>query len=506
MWQGSFVEEGSLTRAISTIRATIGDEWIETIPKRGYLFQNGTNTSSPTVAVLPFQMLGNGHDSSHGIGMADSITTRLSNVHDLVVRPTSAVLALRGVTDSARAARELRVGRIVEGRMQQSGDRMQVSVQMIDVAGERAVWAETFLEPNPADAIAERIAEALLTNLNPSQRLALRRHDTENAESYRAYLDGKYFLNRYTRDGLQRAIASFERAVQLDPHYARAYAALADTWTIAADTWEEPAVAHANAATAVAEALRLDPDLGEAVTSRAAQRFWSEWRHDTEPDYRRAIRLAPSYPLAHHAYSWFLIANGRFEEAARELRKTLDLDPLNAPARTDLGMCSYFAGELGDAVAALREAAAREPAFWYPHYWLGRALLMDADAAGAIAAFEYAESLIRGEVPEVTIALATARGDRIAETNFPRIHYELAAAFESAGDRETALHELGLAIDQREKWVSWIGVDPRFREAHDDPRFVDLVRRRGLPLSAPSPATSRDSRRPRRGSLPRGSV
>jgi len=462
--------------------------------------RNRRTPQPPSVAVLPFQTLGDEHDSWLAVGMADSIITRLSNVRDLVVRPTSAVLPLRNVTDAAKTGRELRVSRIVEGRMQRSGDRVQVNVQMIDVASGRAVWADTFSDRASdlllvQDEVSERVAESLLRHLSTNQRLALRRHDTENPEAYRAYLDGKYFLNRYTRDGLQRAIDSFERALRLDPRYARAYAGLADTWTIAADTWEDPAVAHAKAAEATAQALRLDPDLGEAVTSRAAAKFWTEWRRDAEPDFRRAIRLAPSYPLAHHAYAWYLMANARYAEAEHEMLKTLDLDPLNAAARTDLGMGSYYAGEFGHAAVQLRDAASREPSFWYPHYWLGRALLMKGDVAGGTAALAHAESLTQGDVPEVTIALAAARRDRDALTHVSsRFHYELAAAYESFGDRDAAIRELATAIDQHEKWVSWIAVDPRFTNAHNDPRFVDLVRRRGLVISAPSPESGRGTR------------
>lgn len=244
-WPDSFVEEGVLSVNVFKLRKTLGEneslKFIETVPKRGYRFvaavqavhaeplltatQLKAGSALSSIAVLPFRSLGadNGDDYL-GLGLADALITRLSNVRRLVVRPTSAVSKYAELTQDAQAAaRDLMVEAVLEGSIRRSGERIRVTVQLIGLTGSAPLWAEKFDEQFTdifavEDSISAQVARSLLQQLSGEEERRLAKRQTANAEAYRLYLKGRYFWNKRTEAGMlfapiYAALGEYEQAL-----------------------------------------------------------------------------------------------------------------------------------------------------------------------------------------------------------------------------------------------------------------------------------------------------
>jgi len=192
----------------------------------GYWFghRHGGSASdrARSIAVLPFQPLAAGSDDEHlGLGMADAVITRLSNVRQLPVRPTDVVIRYSDPrVDPVKAAREMGVDTVLTGKVQRSGDHVRVTVQLIRSSDGQPLWAETFDDKyngifEVEDSISEKVAQALAIKLGSSERLQLQRHYTENIDAYRYYLMGRYEEFTFTRDGMNKSIDYFNRAIDM---------------------------------------------------------------------------------------------------------------------------------------------------------------------------------------------------------------------------------------------------------------------------------------------------
>jgi TolB-like protein len=283
VWPDSFVEEGSLTRNISVLRKLLGGDsadtrYIETLPKRGYRFTVSVSQlegeellvrrhaqvrivteedvdepeeisatkkklSLPeavrSLAVLPFKLLGGDlADEYLGLGIADALITKLSNIRRITVRPTSAVLNFTGLTqDAASSGRQLRVDAVLEGSIQRVNERIRVTVQLVGVEESAPLWGEKFDAAftdifEVEDRVSEQVVTALTSKLSGEESRFLVKRYTEDTEAYRSYLQGRYFWNKRTPEGLSKAVEFFREAIGRDPDYALAYAGLADCYNI----------------------------------------------------------------------------------------------------------------------------------------------------------------------------------------------------------------------------------------------------------------------------------
>jgi DNA-binding winged helix-turn-helix (wHTH) protein/TolB-like protein len=382
LWPNAFVEEGNLTKHVSTLRKALGDvgdagRIIETIPKVGFRFvlpvtsveerdpalpargamprwqaavaallvlggiavaigRPWNTTSLPVrhewkaLAVLPFTALeGDAATADHlGIGLTDGIITRLSGQRLLAVRPTSVVRAYAASSGARSVGGQLGVDVLLEGHIQRAGDTIRVTVQLLDVAQGAPIWGETFDETSAElfrleDAIADRVAAALRLQIGAAEQQRLRRRYTENAAAYKEYLAGREGLLRYTPEGARFAVAAFERALSMDPSYALARAGLA---TASADMYLRFAPASelqkwGERATHEADgALALDPDLAEAHAARAAVLRKREFDWDAAvSESRRALTLNPNLDQPHLIQAAAFYHLGLMEQAQAEL-------------------------------------------------------------------------------------------------------------------------------------------------------------------------------------------
>ncbi len=371
VWAGAIVEDGSVTRTVSTLRRALGEDpaapWIETVSRFGYRFRGAVetldDTQPPALAVLPFLPISGGADGpgALGVGLADAVVARLGRSALLRLRPTASVLRLvQGAPDVGATGRALAVDYLVLGHYQEEAGKLTISAQLVRVADEAVLWTVRQTERlvdfyQTQERLADRIAATLLPRLaGDASRRQVRRAPATPA-SLRLFLEGRYHTFRYGPDALHAAIRALREAARLDPEWPLPWAALADAEVVAADLFVPAGEVLPEARFALERALALDPEMPEALGARAMLRFWHDWeRYAAEEDFRRALELGPSYCLARHAYGWFLVASGRFDEAERMLAAAFELDPLSLSLRADRGLPSYFGRLYPEAVERFR--------------------------------------------------------------------------------------------------------------------------------------------------------
>jgi serine/threonine-protein kinase len=455
-----------------------------------------------SVAVLPFKSLGQeDRDEYLELGLADALIARLSSLRQILVRPTSAV---RKYTDPQQdpvtAGRELKVQAVLEGSVQKLGDRVRVTVRLIRVQDSSALWSEKFDESikdvlTLEDAISERVATALTPTLTGDEKKLLAKHYTENADAYREYLKGRYFWNRRTSEGLDRAALYFRKAIDIQPDYALAYAGLADCYMSLYGYCFKPAgevvpLARASAA----RALELDDGLAEAHTSRACILFLDDrnWAA-AESEFLRAIDLNPNYATARHWYSVYLGSLGRLDEAMREMRRAQDIDPLSPSINTDMGELLYFSRDYDKAVEQIRSTLDMQPDF-VPAYWeLGnvyeRRQMYDQSIAiqrkalelsgfQNLAATFWRTYLASGYGAAMRMLLKRWKARANEDLS---LSHSIGRYYAALGDKDEAFHWLERACEARNPWLINIKVEPELDSLRDDPRFGYLLRRMQFP-------------------------
>ncbi|HEY0003992.1 MAG TPA: protein kinase [Pyrinomonadaceae bacterium] len=478
----------------------------------------GTNepeTGEETIAVLPLKTLnigGTTGDNYLSIGLTDALITRLSSLRRFTVRPTGSVLRYAGNdTDPFVAGRELGTNFVLDGRVTTIGERIRVTVQLLNVGQRASVWAGKFDERltdvlSLEDAISARVAEALVPHLTGSERQRLAKRPTDNPEAFEAYLRGRSYWNNFTEEGFAQAITYYHRAVELDPHYAAAYAGIADYYIWLGIYGVRPAgECYVAAKEAAQKAIELDDTLGEAYTALgfASLAYDFDWAA-SEALHRRAIELSPNYPTAHLWYSLLLVMEGRFEEGIREARRAVELDPLATFNQHHLAWSLYHARRYDESIEQYRKVLDADPQYSLSRFSFSWSLLQRGFYEEAIAESQRAVEL-SGGIPFMTAGLASAyaRAGRIEEAHallrklreLPAERqcspYHLALVYCNLGETEEALALLEQAFIETDAWLVWLGVEAQLEPLRSDPRFEKLLRRTRNPLPAQTEASLR---------------
>jgi TolB-like protein/Flp pilus assembly protein TadD/tRNA A-37 threonylcarbamoyl transferase component Bud32 len=450
-----------------------------------------------SLAVLPFHSLAAERDAVLELGMADTLVTRLSTVPGISLRPLSSVRRQASESADAReAGRTLRVDAVVEGNLQRVGDRLRVSVRLVDVSDGHAIWSQAFDTVAAdifavEDAIAERVAEALFPRLGAEERAKVVRRGTGDLAAYNAYLKGRYFWNRRTEADFRKAIVHFSQAIAADPDYALAHSGLADCYSLLSIWGAGPpreTLEQARAAAQRAVAARDAP--GEAFASVAFVRWIYDWDWEgAEQAFRRAIALNPGYATARQWYAYYLASRSRFDEAVVQIRRAQELDPLSVSIATDVGEIHLWAGRHDEAAAHIRAALDMEPNFPMAHNVLGMVHLKTGRLADAIAELETASRLdasprmlgtlghaygLAGRAPE-----ARAIGERLDALSKSRYisPFQRALVHTGLGEDDRAFALLRRAYEERSDNMAILRVYPLLARLRRDRRFDELMRR-----------------------------
>jgi TolB-like protein/DNA-binding winged helix-turn-helix (wHTH) protein/Tfp pilus assembly protein PilF len=460
-----------------------------------------------SIAVLPFNTVGSDQGNEHlGLGLTDVLITRLSNLRQVMVRPTSAVAKYTPQNrDSVRVGRELGVDAILEGNVRRSADRIRVTVQLINVKTRQPIWGGKFDDSSAEiftveDSISEKVSEALAVQLNRLEKEGLSKTHTQNTRAYELYVKGKSLMFEYAPNPSDRkasrkiAIDYLRQAVAEDPGYALGYAALADAYAGQAIYQDAPAPGlWVQSELAARRALELDENLSEAHSAVGTA---AHWRRDwvvAEKHLRRALQLNPSNVLGQRQYAWLLQNLGRFDEAIPARERALALDPLELASWREAGWTYYLARRYDDAIQRYETALLMDPNFAAAYRGLSDAYdqkgMHDRAIASGMKALEISER--GGTVAWLGYHYARAGDIARAKELLERLQqlsgheyvapYHVAVLYVGLGRNDDALAMLEKAYSER-SWVNSAFVEPAFDPLRNDPRFIALLRRAGFPI------------------------
>jgi TolB-like protein/DNA-binding winged helix-turn-helix (wHTH) protein/tetratricopeptide (TPR) repeat protein len=450
-----------------------------------------------SVAVLPFEALGRDmNDELLGLGMADAVISRMSNLKQLVVLPTSAVSKYKGhASDPLAAGRALQVDAILSGTIQRSGNKVRATVQLAHVANSRILWSEKFDQTftdifGIQDSISDNVVRSFALNLTTDEQNHLGKHYTTDFAAYDSYLMGLYFWNKRSKEGLEKAIDYFGRAVQKDPNFALAYALMADCYflqfyygyNLQPDRIQ-------NSERAAKRALLLDDSIAESHLAAAQFQLYQKDYHAGVESLRRALALNPNLAIAHLRYAWALCAFGHLDEAVPEMKRAQELDPLSATNSTALGILLTYARQFSDGLAYCSRAAELEPNNYVVRCNLASTYGLNGMFQQAIDQYRVAGELSlesKGDILASIATVLTSAGRRSeADSMMPEIlelaktgkadPYNIALLYAARGDKEEGFKWLAKALANHLPTSATVRYDPLLDPLRSDSRFAALL-------------------------------
>jgi eukaryotic-like serine/threonine-protein kinase len=456
-----------------------------------------------SLAVLPFLNVGADPQIEYiSDGITESIINSLSQLTGLRVVPRGLVFRYKGLqADPATVGLALNARTILTGRVLIQGSTLNIQAELVDTVTESQLWGDQFRQDTRdlqtvQEAIAWQISEALRLKLTGAQKKKLRKRATVNPEAYQEYLRGRYHWNNFSQDTFRRALQHFERAIELDPAYALAYAGLGDAFGVMAYFgYVAPADGFPRARAAAERATELDRDLADPHVTLAIERLFWGWDWEAaERELQTAIRLNPKLALAHSVYGLVLATAGRDHEAVTEVRLARELDPLSLFVNIGVAWVEHFAGRPEGAIREALKTLEIAPGFEEA----GNMLIASYERLGR---FEEAAQLISQQrcwgltLDGAALAEAFRAGgphaywskrlemlDKEAPTATPAIHFTYALVNQSLGQVDQALHHVERMIETHLGATVFLGVDPFLVALLDDPRYVTLLKRAGVPL------------------------
>jgi TolB-like protein/DNA-binding winged helix-turn-helix (wHTH) protein/Flp pilus assembly protein TadD len=455
------------------------------------------------LAVLPFENLSRDPDQEFfSDGLTEEMITQVGKVNreQLTVVARSSVAKYKGSNMAAKAiGKELNADYLVQGSVRRSSGRVRITVQLIKAQNQTDLWTESYdreLKDLLAvqDSVVQSIASQIHIALSEEEKTRLANPRHTRPEAYEAYLKGRYYWNKRTADGMQKAEVYFQQAIDSDPTYAAAYSGLADcnsglTW----HGFKAPVDALPKAYAAARRAVEIDPQSAEAHASMGLvlSHLW-DWA-GSEAEFKRALELDPQYANAHHWYGDYLSIKGRHNEALAEASRALELDPLNLVIGTWVALRYYQAHNYSRAIEQARNSVELDSNFAAAHLLLGEGYVQAGLQSEGLSELKRAATLSGGSplyTAQVGVALAVAgrkrEALRIAHElgTISRKHYVspygLAQIYAALNSKEETFKWLQAAYIDRAVWMEYLAVDPIFDRYRSDDRFQELLRRIGL--------------------------
>jgi eukaryotic-like serine/threonine-protein kinase len=466
-------------------------------------FRTTGNTDLPpiqSIAVMPFiNASGNADVEYLSDGMTETLINGLTQLPNLSVKARSSVFRYKGKeVEPQTVGKELNVQAILNGRVVQRGDDLTLYLSLVDTRTGNQIWGEQY-NRKQADLISLQneigrdVSSKLRTKLSGADEEKVAKNNTENAEAYQLYLQGRFFWNKRTPQNLQKSIEYFQEALNKDPNYALGYAGLSDAYTLLAYYGAAPAKeAFPKAKDAALKAVEIDDKLAESHNALGFILILSDYDYaGAEREYKRAIELNPNYAFAHQNLGVMLCRIGRQAEGMVEVRRALELDPFSTIVNRLYGDVLISARRYEDALAQLKKTLEMEPSFATTH--LSLASVYQSTGKYAESAESYANYLqLSGRSQAAALARASfAAGGwegYLREMTGPRrpegLSHTMAGIYHAQlNQKDQAFAELEKAFENRESLMLYLTVDPRFDSLRDDPRYQELVRRMRFPAT-----------------------
>jgi serine/threonine protein kinase/tetratricopeptide (TPR) repeat protein len=461
--------------------------------------------SMDSIAVLPI-VNATGDSSSEYLseGITQELVSTLSQIPNLKVVSLASVYRYKGKSiDPPAVARELGVQTILTGRMVQHGTDLSIGAEFVDAEHNRVMWSKQYQwklsdVPSVQTEITQDITDNLKMNLSGAQKSRLTQRSTQNSEAYQLYLQGRFYWNRRTAGGVNKALDYFQQAIDKDPNFALAYSGLADSYfSLARNSAAlSPKEAGAKARQAAEKAVEIDPLLAEAHASMGNVLLIFEWDFAAaEREFRRAIDLNPSYPYAHQWYAELLTCTGRIDESIQQNRKAVELEPFAPVLHLNLALSYMAARRYPDAEQEIRKTLDMEPGYPIGHYAHAQLLIRENKFDEAVAEMEF---VVRA-IPESSYYRAylgytlakdgkteDARkilGDLIEEARTKYVSWlGIADIYSGLGEKDHAFAALELAYQQGDTRMDALRIRAAFEPSWtSDPRFAELLKKVGLP-------------------------
>ena len=447
-----------------------------------------------SIAVLPFSMV-NSDPAMEQLSddIAQRIINDLSQMSGLRIMPFNVVQQYKGKqVDPAAVGRELDVRAVLLGRIFKRDNSYVVSVELIDTRDRRQLWG---VQRPVKLSDYTLVPEEIVTSISNAVGVKVSAEEKKKRDAEMLYVKGRSAWNKRTTDGINEATRNFEQALELYPNYALAYAGLADCYNMLGTYGAKaPKEVFPKAHDAAIKSLAIDNNLAEGHAALAYATFRGDWKWpEAEKEFKQAISLNDNYASVHQWYANYLAAQGRFDEAIKETRRTQEIDKTSLIINAHFGLVYYLAHRFDESIAECKKAIDLDPSFFVARRYMGLSYAQKGMYKEAIAEFEKAVSassgspLMRAEYAN-TLALsgdtnkAQAELNNLIEMSNQKYisAYHIAAIYVGLKDKDHAFEWLEKAFQDRADWMAFLKVDPRFDSLKSDPRFTNLLHRMNL--------------------------
>ncbi len=455
-----------------------------------------------SIAVLPFKPLNaDSRDESLEMGMAETLITRLSNLNQIAVRPMNAVSKYRELQqDPVKTGQEIQVEAILDGSIQKAGERIRITVRLINVRNGITLWSEQFDENftdifKVQDSIAERVTNALTLQLSRQEKEQIAKHVTDNPEAYQLYLRGQFLWHRRQQDWIEQSLAYYRQALEKDPDFALAHIGVADCYMML-NGHQRMSVQEAEmkARPSIMKALEIDNNLAQAHNALAELKYQYEYDwNGAEKEFKRAIELNPNIAWIRQAYGWFLMSEGRFDEAATEMDKALQLDSSSLTVNIGRGRLYYFSRQYDQAIQQFQNILAVEPndaSAYYALYTVYEQKQMYSEAVELFLKSMNLNGAPPQRVEEFREAFRVGGWPGFLNKHLEKLEkraktqviepFAFAHLYVRLGRKEEALIYLQKSFEQHHSSVIQFKIEPAYDSLRDDPRFAELIQKIGL--------------------------
>jgi len=457
-----------------------------------------------SIAVLPLINMSADPDNEYFCdGMAEEIINALTHIENLKVIARTSAFMFKGKNEDVREiGKKLDVETLLEGSVRKAGNRLRITVQLIQASDGMHIWSEAYnRELKDVFAIQEEISLAIVENLKVKllrqEKEAIVKRHTEDLEAYNLYLKGRHYLQMLTTEGIKKAFEYFERSLQQDPNFPLAYVELARLYN-ASPLWGNvpPNNAYPKAKRYAKKALELNSTLGEAHGALGFSRMFYDWNlNAAEKEIKQALQLNPNSYMVHLYYSYYLTITKHHDEAISEAKRALELNPLSPYTNTMLGQIYWWAHRYDEAIVELRKTLSMNPDYSLAHQALGDAYEGKFMIREAGEAYKKAVDLSNSGISIIVSALACnhyelgekKKAEEIMDGLKQRLKREYVPPMcfflyhMARNDLDRAFEWLKTACEERDSWLIWWRVLPleRFR-IPDEPRFNELLEKVGL--------------------------
>jgi TolB-like protein len=440
-------------------------------------------------------------------GISEGVIDRLSGLPNLkVISRTSAFHYKQREIEPKKIAMELGVDALVTGRVVQHGDDLSISAELVDAREDKQLWGEQYSRKISDAAvmqqeIATAISENLRVRLTSEEKTRLVKSSAPNPEAYQLYLKGRYFSNQTTAEGLKKSIEYFQQAIEKDPGYAMAYVGLADSynWLGGGLNYVSPSETLPKAKAAAMKALELDKTLGEAHAALAYAEWFYDWDwSNAQREFKAAIELNPSSAITHQRYAECLYTKTRFDEGIDEMKRAQELDPISTYSMGGMAHVYLLMRRYDESIPHFQKALDLYPNASFIRAQLAWSYAMKHMYPEALAEYDQIAESDKAVAPETQLvadglgwvyAVAGKRADALkiakdTEELSSRTYvdfYQLATIYAGLGEKDEAFRLLEKGYQERSAGMLYLLIDPFWDNVRSDPRYVDLLRRIGLP-------------------------